>query len=630
MKKIFQIIAIVLLQASLFSSCSLEEWNPATVDLETAYKYKDGYESLINFCYNGLYYYYGKVDGIGPMEMGTDSWSNFGTNQTDFILYDSKMNTQQTPRKMWDGLYATINFCNMAIHYAKTVEGYTGNELDEKVAEAYFLRAWSYWHLVEQFGGVVLRTEPSTVTGPDNFPKRSSEQEFYDLIISDLEFACEHLPLSQPERGRASQKAAYAMMAKACLQRTRLGEKETYAKKALDAAEELINNQAKYGVALYKSDANQSGFSKLWDGANNKNNSEFIFLEAVDHIDGLNPEGWNRGRTRQYYVMDCRNAPATDWGTQEQDFRLSRTNTTYYKPTKYLLTSIFPPVANPADTRFAETFFYEYYPIRDVTITQTVIDKYHKNPALLGHVIPNTNGAFHTLTHGGATIGGGTGNSVMSGQVNMDINSYGYPNGLCIYTPNWNMTAEEKRDLPFWVVDPSDMFDASGKWITVETNPDLGGIIRNIFPSLKKFACPEYIDTNVQQWMGDIPIIRMGEVYLIAAEAALLYNNDQSKALQYVNEVRKRAAVTGRENEMLASQGEMTIDYILAERGRELCGEQVRWYDLKRMGKLTTTYLRTTNPEILSFDETKNLVRPIPQSFLDAISNPEEFGTNGY
>ncbi|MDR0844799.1 MAG: RagB/SusD family nutrient uptake outer membrane protein [Tannerella sp.] len=626
MKKIYQ-IAIAIFFLTGIASCSLEEWNPSTVDLETAYKYKDGYESLVNYCYDGLYYFYGKTDGIGAMEMGTDSWVTTGNNEAGFVLYSSQMNsTLGTLRTIWQGFYSTINYCNTAIHYAKTVEGYTEAERDARVAEVYFLRAWSNWHLVEQFGGVVLREEPSTVTGIDNAPVRSSEEAFYDLIISDLQYACEYLPLSQGnERGRVAKKAAYAMLAKAYLQRTRLGDPDKkYAKLALDAAQELINNQSKYEIALYTSDATQSGFAKLWSGATNKNNSEFLFLEAIDHVDGKNPEAFNRGRTRQYYVMDCRTVGAV-WGTQESDPWLSRANTRNFKPSKYLLTNLFMPVANPADTRFAETFFYEYYNATSSNkeITASMATTYGKNPGLIGHNILPTNGTFQSLARGGKA-------QTIMGINNMTDNDHdGWLDGLSIFTPNWTMSAAEKRDLPFWIVDPSDMFDSSGKWITVETNPAMGTYFKEIYPSLKKFSAREYIDDR-QQWMGDFPIIRLGEVYLIAAEAALLYNNDRATALTYVNEIRKRAAITGRQNEMLATESDMSLDYILAERGRDLCGEQVRWYDLKRMGKLTTQYLTSTNPDILFFDELKHQIRPIPQSYLDAISNPDEFGTNGY
>ncbi|MDR2935981.1 MAG: RagB/SusD family nutrient uptake outer membrane protein [Rikenellaceae bacterium] len=626
MKRIYQITAALLLAGGAFTSCSLDEWNPSTVDLETAWKYKTGYESLINYCYDGLYYFYGKLDGISAMEMGTDLWANYGNNEAGFILYNSNMNTQLgTLQVFWQGFYSTVNYCNLAILYAETVQGYTEDELKAKVAEAYFLRGWSNWHLVEQFGGVVLRTEPSTITGPDNFPTRSSEEEFYDLIISDLQYACQYLPMSQAgERGRLTKKAAYAMLAKACLQRTRLGDKEKYAKMALDAAQELINNQSKYGIALYKSDATTSGFAKLWDGNNNKNNSEFLFLEAVDGTNGQQPEGWNRGRTRQYYVMDCRTVGAV-WGTQESDAWLSRANTTNYKPTKYLLTSIFEPVRDPADTRFGVSFFTEYYNATwaDKTITESMVNTYNKNPNLVGHVILNTAGTATSL------VGGSRNVNRMCVTNMVDNDGDGWLDGLSILTPNWTMDAQQKKDVPFWVVDPSDQFDATGKWATVDTNPTMGNLVKNIFPSLKKFSATEWIYDR-QYWMGDFPIIRLGDVYLMAAEAALLYNNDKATATTYVNEIRKRAAVTGRESEMEVTQDQVTFDFILAERGRELVGEQCRWYDLKRMGRLTKAYLQQTNPDILFFDESKHQVRPIPQTYLDAIANPSEFGNNGY
>ncbi|PRD49283.1 RagB/SusD family nutrient uptake outer membrane protein [Sphingobacterium haloxyli] len=624
MKRLGYKISFGLLMAVGISSCTLDEWNPSTVDVETGYKYRDGYESLVNYCYDGLYYFYGKIDGIGAMEMGTDLWANVANAETGFTLYNSNMNAQLgTLATIWNGMYATVNYCNTAIYYADQVEGFgSEEERNAKVAEAYFLRGWANWHLVEQFGGVSLTTVPSTETGPVNSPVRSSEQAFYDLIISDLIFATEHLPnRSEGERGRVTKKAAYAMLAKAYLQRTRLGDVQENARLALEAAEELITNGSAYGVSLYQSDDEQSGFGKLWSGANNKNNTEFLFIEAVDHTEGRNPEGWNRGRTRQYYLADTRTTGAP-WGTQENETWTGRSNSRNFKPTKYLLTELFEPVSDPADTRFKETFFYEYYNAKweDVTISQSMVNQYGKNPDLVGHVIKNTAAGDVTLVQGNTS-------TWRMGVENMvDDNDDGWLDGLSVFTPNWVMSAAEKRDLPFWIVDPSDWYQADGRWVQPESN-SMATYTREVYPSLKKFSSWEYV-MDRQYWLGDIPIIRLGEVYLIAAEAALLYNNDVNKAQQYVNQVRKRAAVTSRQSEMEVGAGEVTLDFILAERGRELAGEQIRWYDLKRMGKLTTDYLQATNPDIRFFDANKHTVRPVPQSFMDAIANPQEFGQN--
>lgn len=623
MKSIGYKLVLGLFLTAGASSCSLDEWNPSTVDVETAYKYRDGYESLINYCYDGLYYFYGKIDGIGAMEMGTDLWINVSNSETGFTLYNSNMNADLgTLRVLWRGMYATVNYCNTAIFYADQVEGYAESELKAKVAEAYFLRGWANWHLVEQFGGVSLTTLPLTETGAINSPVRSTEEAFYEQIISDLEYAAENLPeKSTVERGRVTKKAAYAMLAKAYLQRTRLGNVQENARLALEAAEELINNESKYGVALYQSDDEKSGFAKLWDGKNNKNNTEFLFLESIDHTEGRNPDGWNRGRTRQYYLMDTKTTGAP-WGTQESETWTGRSNSRSFKPTKYLLTKVFEPVADPADTRFQESFFTEHYNSKwaDVTITEAMVSQYNKNPNLVGHVIKNTAGNDKTLVQGGR-------DTWRMGVENMvDEDGDGWLDGLSILTTNWTMPAAQKRDVPFWVVDPSDQFQADGRWVEPGSNP-MATYTREIYPSLKKFTSWEYIFDR-QQWMGDVPIIRLGEVYLLAAEAALLHNGDANKAAEYVNAVRKRAAVTSRQNEMKVNAGEVTLDFILAERGRELAGEQTRWYDLKRMGKLTSTYLKETNPDIEFFDPSKHTVRPIPQSFLDAIANPNEFGQN--
>ena len=80
---------------------------------------------------------------------------------------------------------------------------------------------------------------------------------------------------------------------------------------------------------------------------------------------------------------------------------------------------------------------------------------------------------------------------------------------------------------------------------------------------------------------------------------------------------------------MLITPDRMTLDFLLDERARELCGEFLRWFDLKRTGKLVE-YVKAHNPDIPLVQD-YHACRPIPQMFLDAILNPLEFGQNdGY
>ncbi|MBQ7020147.1 MAG: RagB/SusD family nutrient uptake outer membrane protein [Bacteroidales bacterium] len=69
-------------------------------------------------------------------------------------------------------------------------------------------------------------------------------------------------------------------------------------------------------------------------------------------------------------------------------------------------------------------------------------------------------------------------------------------------------------------------------------------------------------------------LLRLGDVYLICAEANLLSGN-AAKALQYTNAIRERAGV-----DALAS---VTFDDIWKERRLELAGEGDRWYDYVRL-----------------------------------------------
>ena len=133
---------------------------------------------------------------------------------------------------------------------------------------------------------------------------------------------------------------------------------------------------------------------------------------------------------------------------------------------------------------------------------------------------------------------------------------------------------------------------------------------------------------------GDVPVIRYAEMPLIAAEAQIGLGN-QAAAAQIINsEIRNQRVVKPnyslRDAQVSASQ--MTIEWILEERARELCGEWLRWFDLKRTGKLVN-YIRQHNPAWDGNDvvDEHNNLWPIPNTFLDKLQNAEEFGQNpGY
>lgn len=86
----------------------------------------------------------------------------------------------------------------------------------------------------------------------------------------------------------------------------------------------------------------------------------------------------------------------------------------------------------------------------------------------------------------------------------------------------------------------------------------------------------------------NIKVIRLSEIYLIAAEAAL--PTDATKAATYLNAIRKRSP-----NLLPATALTITTDMILDERSKELYGEGQRFFDMIRLNK-TITF----NDEVIS------------------------------
>lgn len=154
---------------------------------------------------------------------------------------------------------------------------------------------------------------------------------------------------------------------------------------------------------------------------------------------------------------------------------------------------------------------------------------------------------------------------------------------------------------------------------------------RNRYPSLNKFIEPLRPTLQHVNGQRDFFVIRLAEIYLIAAEAALLQpNSNPQEAANMINVIRSRAAWPGKESEMQVTADMMSLDYILDERARELAGELLRWPDLKRTGKLIER-VKLYNPDGRDNIKDFHLLRPIPTTMIDRVSNKDEFKQNpGY
>jgi hypothetical protein len=129
----------------------------------------------------------------------------------------------------------------------------------------------------------------------------------------------------------------------------------------------------------------------------------------------------------------------------------------------------------------------------------------------------------------------------------------------------------------------------------------------------------------------DFPVFRLSEMYLIYAEAVLRGGSggDAGTALNYINLIRIRAH-NGITNYNITA-GELTLDFILKERGRELYWEGHRRTDLIRYGLLTTgTYLWPWKGGVSSGTAVNDKYNIFPIPSENRSANPNLTQNDGY
>ncbi len=165
------------------------------------------------------------------------------------------------------------------------------------------------------------------------------------------------------------------------------------------------------------------------------------------------------------------------------------------------------------------------------------------------------------------------------------------------------------------------MSDRNEPWSLYMYLDDATDMSINIFPAPWKIEDNKRPSVNYLEGSRDFIIYSLSETYLLAAEA--LFNaGNSAEASQFINAVRTRAAYPGKENEMQITAADVSIDFILDERARELFAEYKRWLDLKRTGKLIDRYkLYNEEGQRLEYIDQHHLLRPIPANQLTRTSN---------
>lgn len=565
--KIKYFIAVAVILGLTNCSDFLEQDNRSNVSAPDFYNTADGFESLTNSAYSSLRSHY----NISPLTItaGTDIFGD-GKHTGIAMNYYQHTSTEANILNWYTNLYKSIQICNSVIKYGETTAN--SSVRDQYVDEARFIRAYDYFNLVQLFGKVPLVTDMFDVANM-NF-ERTDLKSVYDFIISEFEYlstSSKLLDRHASDVGRANKRAAKFFLAKAYLTRGYLNGKDYEVQEENIAQGTDFANAAKYAEEVINGSVPSVSLEDAFN-INNESNDE-IFWSV------------------QFSSTSLEN-PGSDGGYQQAQFGA------YQGGSEYALNKGIDGDEAP----FLRLL--QMYTRGDGRLEQTFMLEFHGNNK----------------------------NSDLNGY----FNYYNDPNTpiAIYYAPAWATDA----DIAAWKADDPNGFKknalisktvAEGGIAPAWNTPESYTVRRSIdygVPCIKKFddyTTASMSNRSTQCSTHDVVVSRLGEAYLIAAEAHIQQGNT-TKAAELINTLRRRPGTikAGFESDMTVKADQLDIDYLLDERAREMAGEYVRWMDLKRTHKLVEYVVKynedgVTEAQMKGTDGKYKILRPIPQDAID-------------
>ena len=512
---------------------------------------------------------------------------------------------------MYNRLAQEVSFCNSFISNAANLSDAV---VPTYVAEARFLRAFAYFNLMDLYSKVPLTTEIST-----DLPQQSSRTELFNFVETELLAIIDNLlPSGSNEYGRVDQVAAWALLSKLYLNAEVWTGTSRY-EDCVNYSNEVINST--YNINTNDANGNGTAYDELFLADNDTNGAqnEFIFTA---NFDGLNSQTYG-GTTFLVHAAIGGSMPANEFGVNGGWGGLRTTKSLVNKfPAGIIdIAALNNGLGGSlSDWGLVGDATENGWNGPDMEMYETSNGVYELYADLLGNQMKfrfnedwgqnyGDDGADGSLNSGGANIVI-PGDGVYHVVLDLNTNSYTLEEVLpesdrrgMFYTDGQNLEIE---DIPSF----TDGY-AVTKFKNIDSNGNQG-----------VDSSGNFVDT-------DLALIRLAEIYLNHAEAILRGGGgDLNLATANINELIERGYGNSDHN---ITSSELTLDFILNERSRELYWEGQRRTDLVRYGYFTTgNYLwpfKANQPEGTSTDAFRN-VFPIPSSSISA--NPNLNQNDGY
>lgn len=304
------------------SSCN--DWidgvkQTSTISDEIVWQEEKDVDKYINSFYLYLHQYgqFGDVQFGGSLtesltetlKYGASAYISRGGIPNSYALDPNTISPESCVYSIWSGnsgsVYQHIRLVNQFLTLQREYSTFPVEKNNIWEAQARFFRAFLYFQLAKRHGGVILYDVLPTAGGK----ARSSEEETWQFIADDLDFASKHLPEEWDKKnlGRITKGAAFALKSRAML----------YAKRwqdAYDAANSVINLNL-YGL--------MDNYKDAWKGNNREAILELYYDEqnGPNHnFDQLYAEGYDRaspGTPTQEMVesYETKDGKKVDWST---------------------------------------------------------------------------------------------------------------------------------------------------------------------------------------------------------------------------------------------------------------------------------------------------------------------------
>ncbi|MCD8177381.1 MAG: RagB/SusD family nutrient uptake outer membrane protein [Tannerellaceae bacterium] len=593
-------IILLTLLAVLFSCNDLLDEENHSDTTQEFLNTPQGFIMGLNSSYQILREHYGFEEGLhGMLNVGTDEMKcSTGGNRTyDIAHYTSNYNAgSEYPRELWKKSYLILNILNFLINESENIEittTFTEAKRIQYTGEAKFLRAFLYFHLVQQFGDVTLTTEYNT--NPSLAASRHEMLDVYEVIVQDLIEAsseCSPSPRQNSlESGRASAATARHLLARVYLTLGWIHDKDAshypdnihnkyynaskaqeYYQKAYDTANKLLTDAPSLGLSLMPE------YAYVFDEANDPpsgRNTEELFCVRFD---------WDLDNTYgDNHILNHLYVNGYEAFLGERNINDGRCYS-WNNPTAYTLKTF---NNRETDTRYNATFQTVWYATKEM--------------------ISNDNDGYFTHTY------------TIDGQSESFLWRLTQIGDTALYYPGYEMSADEIR--------AKTLNRVAGENAYVIITPS-GYNGASYFPTIMK-----YLDRTRNQYNDNsdrsILVFRLAETYLLAAEAAFKLGNN-ADAARHINTIRERARnkATSQAGALDIQASDVTLDFILEERTRELLLEHCRWTDLVRTGTLLERVKKYDDGFANANIQKKHQLRPIPNDQINRVVSGEPYPQN--